>query len=216
MKRSIVVLWLGLCLLGINSCEHANKIVPGVGLYQAGRSLTTGYHSLKMVKSMSNSGPLFQGYDYVRVETMIAPRDEEAQIKIADAFSDNMKYLLNEDLEATGVKTVLCSSSPCEGRVIVVQFKEKGYDESLVQKIFIGDKIRGSLYFIDQETGTVIREENFESISTYKDMFHLMHSSFSLKMLKEITDSDEMKAASDRVNEIDPIKPEYADLLKAG
>ena len=100
----------------------------------------------------------------------------------------------------------------------MLQFKEESYEANLLDKFTLGSSLKGTLYYIDAATNTVIHPDKYDLAKSYKDMLTAFHISISRKFL------DHRQATGDYhegdVNEInanmkgfDPIKPEYKDLL---
>lgn len=215
MKRLLLIAFVGVFL--VSGCAVYQLASTGAQVYNNSRALSTGYHANNMAKSMRNAEPIFKDYSAITVETLISPRDGDKGDQLVAAFKDNVGYLVDQDLkEVTPDKTV-CGAALCQGKVMLVQFKESGYDANAFQKMTMGDKLRGDLLFIDKESGAVVRKEDIEAMSNYGQVLRMVHSSVVSKLLKgrAFKDQKEAEAVVNRVNTIDPIKPEYKDLFKA-
>lgn len=206
-----VVIVFGIFLSG---CQYYNAVQTAAGVYQSGKAVSTGYGAYSMMKSLQDAEPIFKDYDYIAVESLISPRQDDKSKALVKAFAENLQYIIKTDLAQVGTKTRLCENMPCgDGSVIKVQFKEKGYDESIVQHIFMGDKLKGNLYYIDVKSGSVIREESLESMDTYEDMLRMIHTVTSAKLIKQSQSQEEAQTAMDKLNAVDPIMPAHKELF---
>lgn len=203
----VVVIFLSGCM------DTLQNISPATSVVMNGQALTNAYYSYKMVKSLHDTQPIFNGCQYIEIVTNIAPREDEKAKVVIKAFQDNLIYIVQKDLETTESESKLCEKSPCPGKSIIVQFKETGYDENILQKVFMGSSLRGNLFFLEKETGTILALENLEGMSNYKDLLGMIHTSVSLKLLKGIQDSTKMQNSMNKINGFDPIKPEYKTLF---
>jgi len=214
MRKMLLVL-LVVAVIPLGACvETLRTVQTAAQIYRTGKTATQGYYSVKMVKSLKDAEPLFDGYDSVKVETLIVPRDEEKTGNIISAFKDNLYYIVETDLQVVQSGKSICSGESCSGKTMLIQFREKDYNSNTAQRIFMGNKLRGKLYYIDKQTGTVIKEEDLEAVSNYKQILEMIHTSVVSKLLKSIKDASKAQEAVNRVNRVDPIKPEYKELFK--
>lgn len=175
-----------------------------------------GYNAMKMAKAIRKSEPVFENYDAVRVEVLLNPREVNEK-EIAEAFRDNVEWMIEKDIEVIGIEGLEVCREECPEKTLVVQFKEGGYGENLAQKLLAGEKLRGKLYYIDKASGKVIKEEPLEVAGSYADLIREINLSVGFKMLKSIEkegDGEKLQKAIERFNSFNPIKEEYRELLK--
>ena len=114
-------------------------------------------------------------------------------------------------------KNVCTKDSECRGKTIVVRFIEEGYKNNIANRLFVGGKLRGRIQYIDKETGKVLHEDEIELAKNYETLFKQALTAIELKLLKELEvegKGDELQEAVNKVNNIDPIKPEYKEIFK--
>jgi len=216
-KATVFVLGLTASSVFLTGCLGAVQAVQMASMgFMSARAGYQGYNAVKMAKAIKNSEPIFENYDAVKVEVLLNPREEDAQ-KPAQAFRDNVKWMIEKDFEVIGVKKREVCEENCPENTLVVQFKEEGYGENLAQKLLAGEKLRGKLYYIDMKSGTVIKEEPLEVASDYASLIKEINLSVGMKILKEIEkegDEEKLKSAVDRFNKFNPVKEEYRELFK--
>lgn len=212
------MLFLSIISFGLAGCvDTARSVHSAANLVGSGKALTQLYYTSNSIKDLRDVDPFFSDYDYMYVESLIVPRDKNQGQEIVDAFSDNLFYLVEEINTTTGVNLASCPDSSCGTRGITIQFKEKGYGENLAQRLFMGSNLRGTLYFIDQQNGTVLKEERLEGAKSYENLVDMIYGSLSSKMLKSLEDKisiEELMERNEKVSKIERIKPEHKKLLK--
>ncbi|WP_273453700.1 hypothetical protein [Nevskia ramosa] len=185
-----------------------------VGMYQSARTVTTGYHSVTMLKDLKSANPVFAGYDSAVMLAEIAPR--EKALSLPDVFASNMAVYTSSVAQTVRSPIKVCKAvADCPGKVLVVQFKEDAYDRNLLQRLTIGDKIRGKLIFIDQATGRIIEEKRAEMGENYASLAKVTSGYIMLSMYKSFPPAS--NAEGDRIGkelEKTPIiAPQYEDVL---
>lgn len=201
-----------LVLAGV-SLQACGPLQAGYSIYQTANAATKLSHAKEMAESMRNMEPTFKDFESIRVEVLVTPRNEADSQKIIAAFKDNVEYIVEQNFNAMDKTKKICWQDACNGKTIVVQFKETAYDETVMQKLFLTGSLRGSLYFIDKQSGTVVRQEKMEGAKNYHDLLGLINASVGLKVLKSIDDPKKAQKAYDRFNELNPVKPEYKNLF---
>lgn len=212
MKQLFSVLFLGFVGVSLSAC---GVVQAGYGVYQTANAATKLSQAKEMADSFKNQEPTFVGFENVEVDVLVAPRGEESSQKLVTAFKDNVEYIVEQNFEAMDRSKKVCRGEDCNGNTIVVQFKEKAYDETVMQKLFLTGSVRGSLYFVDKQTGRVLRQESFEGAGNYGDLLKGINTSVGLKVLKSIQDPKKAQKAFEKFNEIEPIKPEYKKLFQS-
>lgn len=217
IKFGVMVATFIISIISTSGCAVYQLAATGVQVYSNARAVSNASYANEMAKSMRNSEPIFNDYSAISVDTLIFPREGNKGDLVTAAFKDNVRYLIDQDLKEVTPDKNICSDASCQGKIMVVQFKESGYDANFIQKITIGDKLRGNLFFIDKESGTVIRKEDIEATANYEQILHMVHASVVTKLLKgrQFKDQKEAEGVVNKVNTIDPIKPEYKELLAA-
>jgi hypothetical protein len=204
----------------LSGCLGALQTVQTAGqMYSGSRGAYQAYHSTQTVKAIKKAEPVFAEYERVNLDVKVRPRDSEEAREITAAFKDNLRYVVRKDLKAAelGVETCL-RDCPTNGG-LVLQFKEKGYDDGVVQSLLAGDKMRGTLYFVDGEDGSVIKEEPIENAEDYKGLMKLVHMSVYTKALKSAMkgkSNEEAKALMKRAqkkSDFPLVRPKHQDLL---
>ncbi|WP_022846824.1 hypothetical protein [Desulfurobacterium sp. TC5-1] len=218
MKKTLVLL-AAVSAVMFSSCVQ--EVENAVSLYNTAVALNRGYHAYSMVDSMKNAIPVFKDYKCVKVQALIMPGKTEKVKKLRSAFVDDFSYIVREYVKAAHLEDVkVCSTencTDCKGKMLVIQFLENGYSPNLFNKITMGGLLRGSLRYIDGESGRVIREEKLEDAKNYEDLLQEIAMSVGSKAAQTaITiypDKDPQKII-DEVNKVNPIKPEYRKLFE--
>ncbi len=180
MKRLAVLLFSAITLSG---CAALDVATSAVDIYQSARTVTTGYHSVSMLKDLKSTNPVFTGYDSAVVLAEIQPR--EKALTLPDVFASNMAEYTASVAQSVRAPLKVCKAvADCSGKVLVVQFKEDAYDRNLVQRLTIGDKIRGKLIFIDQASGRIIDEKRAEMGDNYGSLAKVTSGYIMLSMYK--------------------------------
>jgi len=194
-------------------------MVSGVSsLYNNVKAGTMMYHSYDLVKTIRTAEPLFKDYDNVMVRVQINPREDVDGHDISAAFEKNVRYIIEKDTETSGDYLKVCELE-CEGRTLVLQFKETGYNSNIVQKLTVGDKLRGELYYMDHDNAEVLKIEKLEMSDDYAGLLREIHMSVISKILKSMSeqggrrDKREMRGMVEEYNAFDPVMPEYRELF---
>ena len=221
MKHTgILIVFVLLLAFVLAGCSAVQALNTAVNTYHGVQGANTVYHAGNEIKSMKDDGSLFTKYETISVTVEIAPRDKEHAKEITDAFRDNMVYIIQKDMETVHMKPLaVCTDAPCTGKTILLQFKEEAYDANLLDKYTLGSSLKGTLYYIDTETNTIVHQDKSEVSKSYSDMLTKFHVSTTRKFLAyrqaagDLTEQ-EIKAMNEAMKGFDPIKPEYKDLLK--
>lgn len=194
------------------------SINKAVDLYSNVKAGAQMYHSYDLVKTIRTAEPLFRDYDYVMVRVEINPRETEAGHDLSAAFKKNMHFIIEKDTQTSGDYLRVCESE-CAGRTLVIQFKETGYDRNLIQKLTVGDMLRGELYYLNYENAEVLKIENLEIAKDYIQLLQEIHMSVVSKIIKSMNeeggqqDEKEMRKMVEEYNTFDPVMPEYRELF---
>lgn len=193
-------------LSGCAAAGALNSVASGYNTVRSGMAARSAYVS---AKDLRNAEPVFSGFSTVMTYADIKPRENADELPAY--FADNMRYLVDENARATGVRVQTCAASQrCGGRVLTVQFVEDGFNRNIVEKVTMGSKLRGQLNYIDAGTGQILHSVRIEGTDDYRNTMSLIHGSMSMSMLR--TTGVEGKAAEgvvERVNAIEVIKPGY-------
>ncbi len=197
-------------------CVQALQTVDtAAALYNNARAGAVLYHAGDMAKSLQDQPALFTAYDRVRVEARLAPRGEDPQ-RVAEAFQRNLAYTVAAELDEAGLPAHVCLEN-CAGRVMTVQFVEKGYDANLFQRVTLGDKLRGALHYVDGEAGSVLRTETLESVETYAELAGLIRMSVAAKVARTLQEANgDVEAVSaywKGVGGRPAVRPEFREAL---
>lgn len=213
MRRLAQVVGMVIAMGVFIGCSALQVVDTATSVYNAGRAGATGYSAYKSTKSFENPEPLFTGYDSVQLECQISPRDKKNADALISAFTDNYAYIVQTDLAAAKSSTKICSQNDCNGNVLVLQFKELAFDGSMTTRILQGDQLKGELYYIQKSTGTILRKENIEGLSSYAEVLRGIHSSVSSKLVKGLEGKNDAEAVAN-LTKVDPLKPEYQKIFK--
>lgn len=196
-------------LAGCSAVNTASSVYSNV---KAGMGAKSAYTT---VKDMKDAQPVFVGYTAVVATAEVAPRKEIAGFP--EAFADNMRYLVTESARAVSAPIQACVSvQACGGRVLAIQFTEDGFNRNLVERVTMGDRLRGKLVYMDLAGGRVIAEKRIEGVEDYTAMMGLIRGSLAAAMLKSFPPTpDSGKTAADSLNRIASIKPGYEKLFKS-
>ncbi|WP_428382564.1 hypothetical protein [Nevskia ramosa] len=160
--------WLAMMslLVLVSGCAAVDTAQTAIGMYDSARSVTTGYHAVTSVKDLQNAKPLFRDIDSVLVLADIRPRDASPELPVA--FAGNLASYTTAVAAAVGAPIRACRvMAECKGRVLTLNFVEDAYDRNLVQRLTVGDKIRGKLLFTDAASGQILDEKRAEIADNY-------------------------------------------------
>lgn len=198
-----------LAIIALPGCMGAVAAVDtGVSVFGAAKAGTTAYHSFSMVKDMRNSEPVFRGHSGAIVHVKIAPREDNEQLP--EDFKRNLIYLVNESAKRLDVQLVGCADhSQCSRPALGVQFIEDAYDQNLMHKVTMGDKIRGRLVYVNLNNGAVMNEVRIEAAEDYHHVMQLISGSIRFSMLKSFVEpgDESTQAKADALNGMPAIEP---------
>ena len=149
---------LGSALVGgviilLSGCQ-AMQVIDRVGQV---RGATAAYNASKVVSDFGDLPAAFVGVQAVRGETRIGPRKDEDQVRAA--FSANFDHVLRTAVAINGAPLRVCpAQTACPG-ALTVQFVEDDYHRNLIERISLGDKLRGRLLLVESGSGRVVHEQ---------------------------------------------------------
>lgn len=216
--KTIHIFWLT-CLLTLSVLGSA--CVGPLDKVQNVRGAMKSYQAAKTVASMDLPKPIFQNTDVINVAVRVMPREGQDAEAISRAMHaslrENMQWMADRaelDIRVCG-GTVEC---PDQGRVMTVQFTEKGYHDDFVTRMSVGDTLTGEVQYIDGRTGEIVadRESNInkdyaevvDRISTFSQTFFVA-SARAEGMPKSGTD-----ALLDAYGEHEMVVPPYRETLE--
>lgn len=219
-NRTVAALTLGFCsVAALQGCGTINKVK---GVYQ-------GIQAFGMAKDMRDAEPVFNGADGIQVEADLIPREEGEATAISAAFEENLAWATTQTLEATDLDQEVCLiGEGCAENGVSVQFREEGR-ESIMEKFALGDKLKGKLYFFDQEQGSVADQAKLDVAKDYSQLFETIQSSIAVRalatrsaQLESLVQSGQMTEEErnrkvegyvEAINDLEWIKPEYRELF---
>lgn len=202
----------------LSGCAAIDGAQSAIGLYDSAKSVTSGYHAYTSVKDLKNASPTFAGYDGVVVLADIRPRENADNL--AAIFASNLAGYTTAVAKAVRAPLQVCSSlTSCSGKVLVLNFREDAYDRNLVQRLTVGDKIRGRLVFTDAASGRILDEKQAEMSENYASLARLTSGFVMGAMYKSFppaTDAEGERIGK-ALQQIPVVAPEYERVLgKAG
>lgn len=205
-------------LLGCIAPQNMAIIDTATNLYQLGNLATTGTHAYKFGKSIrpEDAIPVFHDFANVRVDVLVLPREGAAAAMTA-AFIDNLRHLIATELRESKLSAAVCED--CQSPWLTIQFREKDYQENVLQKVYLGNKLRGDFFYIDGTKGTVLKQESLEVADNYLALLEQTRVSVVGKVIKSLQAAGrekEIEAYIDGANRRSTalVKPEHAALLK--
>lgn len=182
--------------------------------FDQARGVTGAYHSYQSVKDLRNAQPHFQGYNSVLVTADIHPREDVANLPLV--FASNMAVYIQSVARTVRAPLQVCQSpNQCAGRVLALSFKEDAYDRNLVQKLSVGDRIRGKLYFSDAASGRVLDEMQVELADNYATLAKLTSAPIAMSMLRSFPSESgpENESIAAEMEAIPFVAPQYERVL---
>lgn len=215
LTRSAGSLSLAMALAGCAAIDGAQS---AIGLYDSAKSVTSGYHAYTSVKDLKNASPTFAGYDGVVVLADIRPRENADNL--AAIFASNLAGYTTAVAKTVLAPLQVCPSlASCSGKVLVLNFREDAYDRNLVQRLTVGDRIRGRLVFTDAASGRILDEKQAEMGENYASLARLTSGFVMGAMYKSFppaTDAEGERIGK-ALQQIPVVAPEYERVLgKAG
>ncbi len=212
MRKSFVAL-LGLAILGTGCSGAIQAVQIASAGFMSARAGYQGYNAVKMAKEIRRAEPVFEEYEGIKAQVELNTDNEELQ----KAFLDNMNWIIENDLRIAGLDHIKVCSEECPAKTLVVQLRETGYGETTAQKLLAGEKLRAKLYYIDAQTGRVIKEVPLEVASNYIDLAKEVNLAVGVTALKSVEkqgDKEKLQKAVDEFNKFFPVKEEYVELFK--
>lgn len=211
--KLISTLSLSLALL-MGGCASMDAAQSAYSVFTGAKNVTTGYHALSSVKDLKDSQPNFAGYSSVLVLADIAPRDNAANVPMV--FASNMAVYTQSVARAVRAPLQVCQvMNQCSGRVLVLNFKEDAYDRNIVQRVTVGDNLRGKLFFTDSASGRILDEKRIELSEDYAKLAQTTAGFIGYSMLKSFPAANE--ADHERIGKefekIPPVAPQYERIL---
>jgi hypothetical protein len=208
--------WLAMVVafLLLSGCAAVDTAQSAIGLYDSARSVTTGYHAVTSVKDLQNAKPLFRDIDSVLVLADIRPR--EAVPELAVAFAGNLASYTTAVASAVGAPIRVCRvMAECSGRVLTLNFVEDAYDRNLVQRLTVGDKIRGKLVFTDAASGQILDEKRAEIAENYAGLARQVSGFVMGSLYKSFqpTTAADGERVGKAISQIPVVAPEYERVL---
>jgi len=218
MLRKVKILtFLGVVSVSLTSCLGTIQAVQtGIEAFQTGSAGVQGFYGYKMLQSLRNAQPIFKDYDSIKVEALVFPRKNVEGFP--EIFRDNLQYDIGKVVEIAKLNKVVCNAeNECKGKTIIVRFVEEGYENNIANRLFTGGKLRGVVQYIDKDTNKVLHEDRVELTRNYEELFRQSLIGIEMKLLKELEvegKGKELQEAVNKVNSLDPIKPEYKEIFK--
>ncbi len=208
--------WLAMVVafLLLSGCAAVDTAQSAIGLYDSARSVTTGYNAVTSVKDLQNAKPLFRDIDSVLVLADIRPREATPELPVA--FAGNLASYTTALASAVGAPIRVCRvMAECSGRVLTLNFVEDAYDRNLVQRLTVGDKIRGKLVFTNAASGQILDEKRAEIAEDYAALARQV-SGFvmtSLYVSFQPTAAADGERVGKAISQIPVVAPEYERVL---
>lgn len=206
--------WLLSLAVAVSGCAAVDGAQSVIGLYDSARSVTSGYHAYTSVKDLKYAEPHFAGYDGVVVLADIRPREKAENL--AAVFASNLAGYTTAVAKAVRAPLKVCASLvQCSGKVLILNFREDAYDRNLVQRLTVGDRIRGKLLFTDAATGKVLDEKRAEMGEDYASLARLTSGFVMGSMYKSYppTSEAEGERIGQEIQRIPVVAPEYERVL---
>jgi len=201
-----------LCLaIGLTGCTAAQTAYD---TFDRARGVTGAYHAYQSVKDLRNAQPHFQGYDSVLVAADIQPREEAANLPLI--FASNMAVYVQSAARTVRAPLRVCQSqNQCAGRILALTFKEDVYDRNVLQKLTVGDRIRGKLYFAEAASGRVLEEMQIELAENYGTLAKLTSTGIAMSMLRSFPSNSgpENERIAAEMEKIPFVAPQYERVL---
>lgn len=198
----------------LSGCASMSAAQNAFGMVNSARNAQSAYHAYGSVKDLTNARPLFQGYNSVLVLADIQPRDNAANLPMV--FASNMAVYTGAAARTMRAPLQVCqAANQCAGRVLVVQFKEDAYDRNIVQRLTMGDKIRGKLFFLDQASGQIVDEKRAEMSDTYASLASMTSGFIMTSMYKSYPPASEAEGQriGNELEKIPVVAPQYERIL---
>jgi hypothetical protein len=208
---SAAALFLALLLTGCASMDAAQN---AMSLYTGARNVTTGYHAFSSVKDLADSKPNFAGYSSVLVLADIQPSGDAADPPMV--FASNLAVYTQSVARVVRAPLQVCQTmAQCSGRVLVLNFKEDAYDRNLVQRVTVGNNLRGRLLFTDSATGQILDEKRLELAENYAGLAEATTAFIGYSMLKSYpTSTDaELERVQKEYEKVPPVAPQFERVL---
>lgn len=183
-------------------------------IYNTAKGGTELYHSATSIKDLTSFNPAFQGFSSVLVLADIRPREEAPEAPTA--FARNMAFFTGSVARTVRAPLQVCYvMNQCAGRVMVMNFKEDAYDRNIVQKLTVGDKIRGRLLFTDSASGQIVDEKRVELAENYAELAESTSGMIVGAMLKSYPPQNEREheRIGAELEKIPAVAPQYVKIL---
>lgn len=183
-------------------------------IYNTAKGGTELYHSATSIKDLTSFNPAFQGFSSVLVLADIRPREDSPEAPTA--FAQNMAFFTGSVARSVRAPLQVCYvMNQCAGRILVLNFKEDAYDRNIVQKLTVGDKIRGRLLFTDSASGQIVDEKRVELAENYAELAERTSGMIVGAMLKSFPtqSAQENERIGAELEKIPTVAPQFERVL---
>lgn len=211
LLRGVLLFAASAMAVSLTGCATVDS---AMSVYNTAKNGTEMYHSATSIKDMTNFNPAFQGFSSVLVLADIRPRDESPEAPTA--FAQNMAFYTGSVARTVRAPLQVCYvMNQCAGRILVLNFKEDAYDRNIVQKLTVGDKIRGRLLFTDSASGQIVDEKRVELAENYAELAQRTSGMIIGAMLKSFptNSAQENERIGAELEKIPTVAPQYEKIL---
>ncbi len=197
------------CFL-LSACQ-AIPVLDRVGQV---RDATVAYNAAKTVGDFTELPAAFTGVRAIRGDSRIGPQKNEERVRAA--FMANFDHVLRTAVSVSGAPIQVCAGqSQCSG-AMTVQFIEDDYHQNLLERLSLGNKLRGRLLLVESGTGRIVHEQRYEVLKDYADVQQLVGVSLMQMMNKSFPpiSEDKGRAIAARAQQAQWIAPAHAKVLK--
>lgn len=207
---------VGVLGMGLAGCS-AGPLSQVSNAYGAVRAGMTAKSAAASVKDIRQADAVFAGYTAVTAIAEVSPRQDLAGFP--ETFRQNMLYLVRETGRATNAPFVVCAVTvpqQCGGRVLVVQFQEEAFGASAVERYTMGDRLKGTLTFVDLASGTILSSKRVEGAQDYSGLMGLIQGSITLSVVRSYPSVDPAtsKQRGEALSRIKAVQPGFETAFK--
>lgn len=213
MRKSNItsVISILVAALALNACAVIDEV-------HNARQAVNAFYGFKTIAGVQAPFPAYAQASVASFSVQIVPREGQDAAVISRTMTAAMVDYARRAAAVTGLRITVCSTNCPAGQRIAANFTEKGYHKDIVNRIAMGDKLRGNLRIIDTASGNVEADQEINAMKTYADVVEFANAYIGgligASASKANDNSDKQnKAMVKRLNALDKLPKRYAKVL---
>lgn len=192
------------------------EVIDRVGQARGG---VQAWHTAKTLRDFTAEAVDLSQFDSVYVQPFIVPRDEDRANEVVDAFNRSAQDALADLFADASMPHRVCKQG-CGEQPLRISFTEDSYGENVVNRLSLGDKLRGVMQFQNMQSGEVLQSLRLENQDDYLSIISLVRAavvqSASLYLGQQGRSEEETRRIAAKMSEPLELSTNDRELLTAG